>query len=196
MLRAESEGSHGLILIQVTDFEYVSYDHGKELPDSRIAEPFVVYRYRPHSEQLEEVGIREWKQATGVISEHVTYSTEPFHLDRRTDTLTYGGTVVKTAGRTVMDIAASPTGGLVALLSGTGKRGFGVDAGFVLGRAGVHGGRLHQFFRRSDGNPVGDPLVLPFDENVDTRSPTWSVDGKYVIYTEWYFRSLCVIPVQ
>ena len=101
--------------------------------------------------------------------------------------------VVESAGKTVLEMATSPKGGFVAVLSAPGTYRAPL---LPTGSYSVSGPRIHETFDRRSGQRIGSPIVLQdaTDRNL-TVKPFWSPDEKFVIYQDSY-RHFWVIEVK
>jgi len=177
MLRREA-GSSGALLIK----------------HSKRAE---VYAYDPAKRSLAPAAQGAWERATGTIVE----CEKPFssinpslRIDGKTNKLMDGTREVETAGKTVLNLSASPSGRLVAVHSSTGS----TTEGLMPALAGGHptGQRLHQTFALPEVKTVGASVRLPVQSEKDHLLPCWSADERFVVYYEILFFYLSIVEVE
>jgi hypothetical protein len=177
MLRREAEGS-GALLIKHSD---------------RSA----VYAYDPAKRSLSPAPEGAWERAAGAIAECGAQRAPEYsvlHIDGQTHKLMAGSSVVETAGKTVLDVLASPSGRRVAVLSVTGT----IREGLLpfLANGGPTGQRLHQTFTLTEAQPVGATVRLPVLRGRDYLTPCWSADEQFVVYHHILFHYLSVVEAD
>lgn len=158
-----------------------------------------VYRYSPAGRSLTPATAKEWGEAAGEVAD----CDRQFHpsplvldLDSKTRRLSARGREVRTAGRVVLDMRASPGERLVAVVSAEG-RGPGAGSVFpTLGGGGGAGRHYHQLFTLPDVKAVGGPSRLPPVGEREPVTPCWSADGGFVVYTDTLFFSLTVVETN
>jgi len=136
-----------------------------------------------------------WDNAVSITSNCQSQTYEPSCRLQQASPykLTFDGQQTKTAGKSVLQIAVSPSGKYVAVLSATGspRKSFLP----LIGGDSIGGRRYHQVFRASNGAPIGDPVRLKeanFKDN--TIHPCWSPDERYIVYLYSRPDQLWIIP--
>jgi hypothetical protein len=101
-----------------------------------------------------------------------------------------------TAGDTPLDLAISPSGKQVAVLSASGGWTGEDIIPLYEGRGWVVGQHYHQVWSLPSGLPIGKVIRLPL-RSKDYINMCWSPDEKYVVYYDVFFRLVFVkIPQQ
>lgn len=197
LLREESEGSSTLLIRPITPEEVGKYLRGVPGTDPREAWSCgTTFRYKLGATELEVTNADAWEAATGRVNRpsprwpdsrrwSANYETERLKLDE---------TVIQTAGKTLLDLAWSPDGKRVAVLSAEGKRAHGLIP--FTGGSGAYGKHYCQILREADGTPEFPPIPLPFKRDDEpVLQSWWSSDGRYLVYANLYLEYLVILPV-
>ena len=177
MLRREAEGS-GALLVKHSD-----------RPE--------VYAYDPAKRRLAPAPEGAWERAAGTITECGAQRGPDYsamHIDGTTHRLWAGSREVATAGQTVLDLRASPSGRWVAVHSTTGTIREGLFP--FLANGGPTGQRLHQTFTLPGAEPIGAAVGVPVRRGGDYLTPCWSADERFVVYHHILFSYLSVVEVD
>ncbi len=188
LLRREAEGNDVLLLRHLTSDEELRWTRDLGIPNRPGA---VIYRYVGGARRLEALGLDAWENATGEVCDCVTDQgiiSHPWRRDNKTRALLFKGQELPLRGH-LLRSTVSPKGDLVAVQSARGFRG--VSPMPFMGGGGRHGPHYHQVFKRSDATPVGKSVVLPFRSG--SQRPCFSLDGRYVVYSDTYFNHLSII---
>lgn len=202
LLRADSEGSDVLLLRHISSEDEVSYSYGNTPPTQAGT---VIYLYRPGAKVLAAIEEKAWDSAKGVVSSlphELRARGGPFEIKRGGGVLRYGGDggrLVQTTKKYALYVGVSHDGDWAAVVSAEGPkptRSFSLMPFIGAGLGPTKGPRYHQLFKSSDASPIGQAILLPFDERIDTCGPFWSPDGKYIVYPSEYFSRVCIIHVD
>jgi len=199
LVRADPNDGRALLLKRLHNDQYLMWGR----PPKGSASQFggEIYRYDARARLLTVVPRNEWNQATSPISDCSEPASGPGHAllpplvhDVPTKRLLFNGTLVPTAGKTVLETYLNPDNTHVAVLSAEGayrKVGFP-----FLGGGSASGRRFHQVFRRADGTEIGRPVVLEETSNDDDIRICWSSDGKTIVYYDTGLTKLWIVPVR
>jgi hypothetical protein len=158
-----------------------------------------VYRFDTQSETVQLVDDQVWDEATGISNGCTGQQARnsPFVLERMGGNrmLFFEGRQVAVAGGFAASIwDPREEGDVVAVISASG--GGGIPLISNLSSSGQH---YHQLFSEIDGEPIGDPLRLPFSGAPNPPWGCWSPDNGFVLYSEssdGRFRRICIVDVR
>jgi hypothetical protein len=158
-----------------------------------------VYRFNATAKTFELVDDAVWDAATGMAIGCTGQEARdsPFVLERMGGNrmLFFEGRQVAVAGGFAASIwDPREKGGVVAVISASG--GGSIPLISNLSSSGQH---YHQLFSEIDGEPIGDPLRLPFSGAPNPPDGCWSPDNSFVLYSEasdGRFNRICVVDVR
>ena len=158
-----------------------------------------VYRFDATAETFELVDDQVWDDATGMVIGCTGQEAResPFVLERTGGSrmLFFDRREIPVAGGNAVSIWDQRDGKIVAVISSSG--GGGIPLISNISSSGQH---YHQLFSEVDGEPVGEPLRLPFAGAPGPPRGCWSPDGGFVLYCdltgEGRFDRICVVDVR
>jgi len=173
---------------------------GPDHPDAKRP-PF--YLYDRSTRKLAEIPYDAWTRSDGLA---FGYYNDRFPgwaggADIKDGQLSFAGNAIATAGRHAQDIAVSPNGNLIAVLSANGwKRPY--IKGLLPWYGGSQGGGVTgqhyvEFFALPRLEPDGRPVRIPLRTTSGIRRGRWSANGEYIAYmTEGPGQTICIIDVN
>ena len=201
LVRTEPGSGKSVLLAHLNSVDAIGWNRREQSARlSDFAPDTTVYRYLLGADRLERITLKEWEQGDNPICDG-THSCWPARsgsalgrlvIDPGSHVIRQAGSVIQTAGRTVLCAEHSPRGDLVAVLSAEGAYTKLLP---FAGGVRVTGNRFHELFSDSTGSRVGKPIKLLPTSKGDDRRSVWSANQRFVIYHDVSFEQVWVVPI-
>lgn len=197
VVRVDNEGRGGILISRQNRGAYAD-----------IPTAWPVYRYDGKTRTLTSVKPSEWRLATGPVTsfDSDNYATGDWGLHARVRNGVLVGEIrqgpdisVAVKGKFGTGQEFSPVEPVVAILTAEGPRRPKSKGGMVFTPSfggGFYGQHYVSLFRLPEMTPIGEAVRIAFRTVDGIESPTWSSDGRFLVYTTRDGRKMCVIHID
>ncbi len=199
VVRTDKDGHDGILISRL---------RFGTLTDPEIPTAWPVYRYDRRARTLQSVKPSEWRLATGPVTsfDSDNYATGDWGLHARVRNGVLVGEIrqgpdisVAVKGKFGTGQEFSPVEPVVAILTAEGPRRPKSKGGMVFTPSfggGYYGQHYLELFSIPDMKPIGEPVRIAFTSVEGIESPTWSSDGRFLVYTTRDGKKMSVIHID